>query len=293
MSTSIPEPSLGIPDLRWSGMTHQGKVRTNNEDAFLALRFNGDEVNYLGKTGEARVTDSDFVFAVSDGMGGQKSGEFASRITIEKLSQWLPKNFRVSALGVANYPTEILVEIFISIHDALNNLGRSYEECNGMGTTLSLCWLTPERLYFGHVGDSRIYHLPREGGLHQLTYDHTHAGWLQRKGQINEREARSHPMRHALGQSLGANRQFVDPQVGAVIYEPGDRFLICSDGLTDGLWDRHLEEFIREPFPENLAKDPAQLLIEESLDRSGRDNLTAIVVETGSASSTPPVQPQK
>lgn len=292
MSTSIPETPPEMPDLRWSGMTHQGKVRPNNEDAFLALRFNGNEVNYLGKTGEDRITDSDYVFAVSDGMGGQKSGEFASRITIEKLSHWLPKNFRVSALGMANDPTEILIEIFISIHDELIKLGRSYEECNGMGTTLSLCWLTPERLYFGHVGDSRIYHLPREGGLHQLTHDHTHAGWLQRKGEINEREARAHPMRHALSQSLGSNRQFVDPQIGAVIYEPGDRFLICSDGLTDGLWDRHLDEFIREPSPENSAKDPAQLLIDESLDRSGRDNLTAIVIETGSASSTPPVQPK-
>ena len=282
-----------MPDLRWSGMTHQGKVRSNNEDAFLALRFNGNEVNYLGKIGEDRIADSDFVFAVSDGMGGQKSGEFASHITIEKLSHWLPKNFRVSALGMANDPTEILIEIFISIHDELINLGRSYEECNGMGTTLSLCWITPERLYFGHVGDSRIYHLPQEGGLHQLTQDHTHSGWLQRKGKLNEREARSHPMRHALSQSLGANRQFVAPQVGAVIYEPGDRFLICSDGLTDGLWDRHLEEFIREPSAKHAGKTSAQILIEESLDRSGRDNLTAIVVETGSASSTPPVQPQK
>lgn len=282
-----------MPDLRWSGMTHQGKVRTNNEDAFLALRFNGSEVNFLGKTGEANSADSDFVFAVSDGMGGEKSGEFASRITIDKLSIWLPKNFQVSALGMSSNPTEILLEIFTSIHEELNNLGRSYEECQGMGTTLSLCWLTPERLYFGHVGDSRIYHLPREGGLHQLTHDHTHAGWLQRKGKLNEREARSHPMRHALSQSLGANRQFIDPQVGAVVYEAGDRFLICSDGLTDGLWDRHLEEFIRQPSSQHPGKNPAELLIDESLERSGKDNLTAIVIETTSASSTPSLQPHK
>lgn len=277
-------------DLRWSGMTHQGKVRQNNEDAFLALRFNGNEVNFLGKVGEAHSVDSDFVFAVSDGMGGEKSGEFASRITIDNLSIWLPKNFQVSALGMASNPTEILLEVFTSIHDELNKLGRSYEECQGMGTTLSLCWLTPERLYFGHVGDSRIYHLPREGGLYQLTHDHTHAGWLLRKGKINEREARSHPMRHALSQSLGSNRQFIDPQVGAVVYEPGDRFILCSDGLTDGLWDRHLEDFIRNPSPENSQKNPAQVLIDESLERSGKDNLTAIVVETISASTTPPFQ---
>lgn len=274
-------------------MTHQGKVRTNNEDAFLALCFDGHEVNYLGKTGEASATNTDYVFAVSDGMGGAKSGEFASRITIEKLSHWLPKNFRVSALGMANDPTEILLEIFTSIHEELINLGRSYEECQGMGTTLSLCWLTPERMYFGHVGDSRIYHLPRDGGIFQLTHDHTHAGWLQRKGKINEREARSHPMRHALNQALGASRQFVEPQFGAVVYEPGDRFILCSDGLIQGLWDRHLEGFVRHPPAARSAMNPAQLLVNESLDRSGEDNITAIVVETVNASTTPPLPPRK
>ena len=110
-----------------------------------------------------------------------------------------------------------------------------------MGATLSLCWFTPGWMYFGHVGDSRIYHLPREGGLAQLTHDHTHVGWLRRQGEINEREARTHPRRNALQQALGAGNQFVEPQIGAVARQPGDRFLICSDGLVDGLWDRRIE----------------------------------------------------
>ncbi len=289
MTTSQTE----IPDLRWSGQTHQGNVRSNNEDAFLGLCFSGHEVHYLGKIGEASVKNSDFVFAVSDGMGGANSGEFASRITIEKLSHWLPKSFQVSALGVSVDQTDLLEEVFSSIHEELLKLSRSYEECRDMGTTLSLGWFTPERMYFGHIGDSRIYHLPKEGGLHQLSQDHTHTGWLRRKGQINEREARSHPMRHSLNQALGAGRQFVEPQIGAVVYEPGDRFLFCSDGLVDGLWDHHLDEFIRISAPDFSEPSPAQRLIEESLERSGRDNLTAVVVETNISSSLPTQLPQQ
>jgi protein phosphatase len=281
-----------MPDLRWSGMTHVGRVRKNNEDAFLALCFDGHDVRYLGKTGEASAATTDFVFAVSDGMGGAQSGEFASRITIEKLSHWLPRSFRMGALGVSSDPTELLVEIFHSIHAELVRLGRFYEECRGMGTTLSMCWLTPDRMYFGHVGDSRIYHLPGAGGLHQLTHDHSHVGWLRRQGRINEREARSHPMRNALNQALGANQQIVDPQVGAVVYEPGDRFLLCSDGLIDGLWDHHLEEFVRTPDPAGPARNPAQRLITEALERSGKDNLTAVVVETLTAAKAQPDAPE-
>lgn len=280
-----------MPDLRWSGMTHRGRVRPNNEDAFLALCFDGHDIRYLGKIGHASAATADFVFAVSDGMGGAQSGEFASRITIDKLSHWLPRSFRMGAIGVANDAVDLLSELFSSIHEELINLGRSYEECQGMGTTLSMCWLTPERMYFGHIGDSRIYHLPHTGGLHQITQDHSHVGWLRRKGKINEREARSHPMRHALNQALGANQLFIDPQIGAVVYEPGDRFLLCTDGLTDGLWDKHLEEFLCHPAPDRAKIPPAQRLIQESLERSGRDNLTAVVVETFTAASQPPAQP--
>ncbi|MFZ9683283.1 MAG: PP2C family protein-serine/threonine phosphatase [Cephaloticoccus sp.] len=273
----MPPDPAPVPLLRWSGLTHRGKVRPNNEDAFLALCFDGHDVRYLGKTGEAAIDTADFVFAVSDGMGGAQSGEFASRITVEKLSHWLPRSFKVSALGVAVNHAEVLQEIFHSIHAELNRLGRSYEECRDMGTTLSLCWFTPDRVFFGHIGDSRIYHLPKAGGLRQLSHDHTHPGWLRRQGKINEREARHHPMKNVLSQALGAGRQIVEPQIGAVVYEPGDRFLICSDGLIDGLWDHHLDDFIREPAGDRTV---AARLIDEALERSGRDNLTALVIET-------------
>jgi len=293
----IEGPSAPPPRLRWSAVTHRGKVRKNNEDAFIGLCFDGHELHYLGKTGEAPTDTLDFVFAVSDGMGGAQAGEFASRIAIDKLSHWLPRSFKLAASGVAIDHTEVLAEVVSAIHAELILLGRSYEECRDMGATLSLCWVTPQKVYFCHIGDSRIYHLPLRGPLRQLSHDHTHPGWLRRAGKINERQARHHPMKHLLNQVLGAGRQFVEPQLGAVVYEPGDRFLLCSDGLIDGLWDHHLDEFARGPLlgesaptapaPPATAVPPtlAEHLVAEALDRSGRDNLTAIIIEAGSARS--------
>ena len=84
-----------------------------------------------------------------------------------------------------------------------------------METTLSLCWFTPGRMYFGHIGDSRIYYLPAQtGAIRQLSHDDTHVGWLLRKGKINERQARAHPRRNLLQKALGGGNQFVTPQVG-------------------------------------------------------------------------------
>jgi len=261
--------------LNWSGLTDRGRFRKNNEDAFLALGFDGHEVTYLGKTGQASLEQQDFVFAVSDGMGGAAAGEFASKIAVEKITRLLPSSFKTSAAGISAGFADILEELFGNIHKALLFLGDSYEECAGMGATLSLAWFRPGWMYFGHVGDSRIYYLPRAGGLTQLTHDHSHVGWLRRQGRINEREQRMHPGRNSLQQALGAGHQHVEPQVGAVGYEPGDRFLICSDGLVDGLWDRRIEEAIRaHPGPEI-----ARQLVEEAVAESGRDNTTALVIE--------------
>lgn len=274
--------------LRWSALTHRGHVRPNNEDTFLVLELDGREVRYLGKVGEARSAKTDFVFAVSDGMGGANSGEFASRITKERITQLLPKGFRNAHPGPDSGYDKTLLGLFREIHQELIKLGESYEECRGMGTTLSMVWFTPGWLYFGHIGDSRIYHLPAAGGLIQLSHDHGHVGWLRRNGRLTEREARSHPMRNALHQSLGAEHQFIEPQTGAVPCSPGDRFLLCSDGLIEGLWDYHLDEMIRVTDTSHAAGQ----LIDAALERSGRDNITALVVEAlGALPPPPPVAP--
>lgn len=285
---SVPDSAITPPDrtktpptVQWSGLTHVGKVRKNNEDTFLALAVDGHEVRFLGKTGEASLAGCDFVFAVSDGMGGAKSGEFASRITVDRITRLFPRAFRLSASGMGVGFADVLTELINQIHFDLLKLGYSYEECAGMGATLSLAWLTPEWMYFAHLGDSRIYYLPHDGPLTQVTHDHSHVGWLRRQGQLNEREARTHPRKNALQQALGAGHQFIDPHIGAVAHRPGDRFLICSDGLTDGLWDRHIEELLRAGVPPDTssARNHAQRLVEESVQASGRDNTTAVVVE--------------
>ncbi len=268
-----PSASAG---LRWSGWTDRGPFRPNNEDAFLGVCFDAREIQHLGKLGEAPSGNVDFAFAVSDGMGGAKAGEHASRITTEKIAQLLPRSFGQSAAGLKTGFTEVLEELFDQIHRALALLGRSYEECAGMEATLSLCWFAPGWLYFGHIGDSRIYYLPAGAStIKQLTHDDTHVGWLLRQGQINEREARSHPRRNVLQKALGGNNQFVDPQVGAVGYETGDMFLLCTDGLVESLYDHNLVELLRAP----ASAAPARRLVEASLANGARDNITALVIQ--------------
>lgn len=260
--------------LRWFGWTDCGKVRKNNEDTFLCLQLDAQEVRYLGRLGEASLEAADALFAVSDGMGGAMAGEYASQVAVEKITRLLPKSFRRSAEGFPTDFPDVLTELFQEIHRALLYLGGSYEECHGMGTTLSLCWFRPGWMFFGHIGDSRIYFLPAEGGLRQITHDDTFVGWLYRNGKISEREARSHPGRFSLQRALGAGHQFVNPQVGAVGFEPGDRFMICSDGVIDGLFDSQILNTL-EPGVEN----PARELVRNAVGQSGKDNTTALVVE--------------
>jgi len=243
------------------------------------LTVSAEEVRHLGKTGSASLDHSDFVFAVSDGMGGAKAGEFASRIAVDRITRLFPRSFLSSAQGFARNFQDILPELFDQIHSEITWLGINYEECRGMGATLSLCWVTPGWVYFAHVGDSRIYYLPAAGGgLRQVSEDHTHAGWLRRQQKINEREERSHPTGHQLQQVLGGGVNKVDPQIGAIGYEPGDRFLLCSDGLVLGHWDRGIEEFLRKAD----FNDPqlADSFVNSAVRTSGRDNTTALLFES-------------
>ncbi len=274
-------PLPGVPaSLKWFGWTDRGKVRANNEDAFLGLQFDAREAHRLGKLGEASLQNHDYAFAVSDGMGGALAGEYASRIAVDKITALLPKAFRHSALGMEAGFSELLTGLYGEVHRALAYLGESYEECAGMEATLSLCWFTPGWLYFGHIGDSRFYYLPKSTGvIRQMTHDDTHVGWLFRNGQINEREARTHPRRNVLQKALGGSNQFVDPQVGAIGYEPGDVFLLCTDGLVDCLYDHQLADLMKPAKRSKPEINPAEQLVAAALKAGGRDNITALVIQ--------------
>jgi protein phosphatase len=274
MKRQPPLRAKKIPSLKWSGGSDIGKVRKNNEDAFLGLQFDAREIFRLGKFGESSLANNDFTFAVCDGMGGARAGEFASRIAIEKITTLLPRAFQTYARGLNAGFSDVLSELFAQIHRALVFVGGSYEETEGMQTTLSLCWFTPRWMYFGHIGDSRIYHLPkRENEIKQLTHDDTYVGWLFRNGKISEYEARTHPRRNVLQRALGGANQFVEPQTGAVGCESGDIFLLCTDGLVDGLFDHQLIEILRSD------DNSAQKLVVASVKNSGRDNTTALVIQ--------------
>ncbi|MEZ6134932.1 MAG: protein phosphatase 2C domain-containing protein [Pirellulaceae bacterium] len=270
-------PHSSATRVRWSGKTDRGRFRANNEDAFLALLLDRRGIRYLGKTGEASLEDADFIFAVSDGMGGERSGEFASRIAIEKITLQLPSQFGLGEERFSAYSDEILLALFSSIHQDMLRLGRFDPNCRDMGATLTLAWFRRGRVYFGHIGDSRLYHLPRSGPMLQITEDHSHVGWLRRTGQINEREARFHPRKNVLTQALGAGHRYLNPQLGVLDYEPGDQFALCTDGVTDGLWDRAINDLLCETSDDD-QRSPAEQLVLAAVSESGRDNATAVVV---------------
>ncbi|MEM8550495.1 MAG: serine/threonine-protein phosphatase, partial [Verrucomicrobiota bacterium] len=129
--------------LSWSGMTHPGRVRRNNEDAFLALAVDAEEMQLLGKVGEDELGRQDFIFAVSDGMGGANAGEFASRIAVDKIAAMLPRSYWLGAIGIRKGTDDYLISLFAETHAEMQQMGISYPECQGMGATLSLCWFSP------------------------------------------------------------------------------------------------------------------------------------------------------
>ncbi|MDG1855182.1 MAG: protein phosphatase 2C domain-containing protein [Verrucomicrobiales bacterium] len=261
--------------VEWNCKTDVGRFRKKNEDEFLALSLDCEGAHFLGSKGSVSLEESDLIFAVSDGMGGARSGEFASRIAVEKITGSLPAHFRSGVAGY-NMDLNVLNELYQSINSEMIKVADAYPECKGMGATLSMCWLLPDRLLVSHIGDSRIYRYREESSgqscLIQLTEDDTRVAAMLRAGKISEYEARNHPMKNMLNKALGAGNQFVDPQVKEMKFDSGDRFLICSDGVTDGILDSELEGLMRNG-------SDVDSIIECAVRVSGKDNATAILID--------------
>ncbi len=235
-----------MPDLIAKGITDRGKIRETNEDAYL-IEF-----------------DQNNILAVADGMGGHKGGEVASSTAIEMVEQ-----IDFNCNGEFN---ELFQNVFSEINNKIINKGLDDISLKGMGTTLSLCLICGENMYYGHVGDSRIY-LYRNKSLSKISTDHSYVNQLVSQGKISPEEAFTHPKRNILTQAIGLERN-LDLDIGKVKLNSGDFILICSDGLTDMIREKEVELIISDFYPE--VKKINDNLLTKALEAGGSDNITFI-----------------
>ncbi len=236
--------------MKFVGLTDTGLVRKNNQDSFWIDQPQGR------------------FFIVADGMGGYIGGEVASRLAVEEISKHLDS----SALDGPLDPVQLLQAAFYQANQAILTEQLNQAEQSDMGTTAVVVLLDGERAWCAHVGDSRIYHW-RGNKLTQVTQDHTWIAQAVRLGTLSPEQARHHPWRHVLSQCLGRedlNQIDIEP----VEIQPGDRFLLCSDGLTEEVTQELLEIYVADPSETDAAKN----LIEAAKDHGGRDNITVVLV---------------
>jgi protein phosphatase len=220
-------------------------------------------------TGRERRTNEDNAFSqpplfvVADGMGGARGGEVASDIVVKTFEKGLPDGAR---------PEDGLTELALEANRSIHQKATSDAERAGMGTTLTAACVGDGEVAFAHVGDSRAYRF-REGKLEQLTNDHSLVGELVRRGKLTERQAEEHPQRSVITRALGpeASVQVDSFSVGA---QPGDVFLLCSDGLTSMVPVDTMEDILREAESLDAA---ARRLIDAANENGGRDNITVVL----------------
>jgi serine/threonine protein phosphatase PrpC len=266
-------------ELSWFGISKKGKYKAENEDSLIAFSADVGGTLPLELEGSGDLHKGGFVLAVSDGLGGHAGGALASSLTVSKLAKTV--SGKVGNLRGNAQPLAVLTSAVEEVHHSINRMAAGKLDIDGMAATIVCGWFWERHLHFVHVGDSRIYRW-RDGELMQLTNDHTRVGRMFRDGKINERAARSHPMNHVLQQVVGGQHQVINPQVGSLQTSPGDWYIFCSDGVTDGLWNKHVTELFEQAVADYMTpEDLAKAVLERAYSAAGRDDTTLFTARVG------------
>lgn len=245
------------------GISDVGFKRNHNEDYFS-------------------IEDALGLYVVADGMGGHQAGEVASRVAVEMVNnsfrRWSEEEAQEYELF--GYPDSsvtlrgnyVLSSIKLA-NRVLFEMAAEHEKYRGMGTTVATLLVTPSIIITANVGDSRIY-LIRDGQIERLSKDHTVVAEQVEMGVMTSEQATTAPHKHVLTKNLGS-AQNVEPEIFEIEPSYNDRFIICTDGLTDLVHDQEiLEMTISEDDPDKLCNR----FIEKALERGGHDNATAVSV---------------
>jgi serine/threonine protein phosphatase PrpC len=258
--------------LNVEAQTHPGMTGKNNEDRYAVASFVIDEDNHMP-----------VLFSVlADGIGGHRAGEVAAELAVNHIMQ-------VVADSDTHNIRKTIEEAVTEASDAIAAHSASNESLKGMGATCAIAWIIGDKLYTAYVGDSRIY-LMRGGRIQQLTIDHS---WVQEaidKGLLTPEMAREHPNVHVIRRYLGSPEppdpdfrlKFFDGEGDhqaeanqGVQLQPDDVLLLCSDGLTDLVWNDEILETVRT---RSSLKEAAKALVDLANARGGHDNTTIVLI---------------
>jgi protein phosphatase len=243
------------------GMSHVGRQRQHNEDTFL-------------------VEPGAKLFLVADGMGGHAAGEIASRIAADSISEFILHTAEDDGTWPHAYDdhlrrsTNRLMAALKVANGRVIEAMRKDARLRGMGTTVVASLVDGETLSFAHVGDSRAY-LIRGSHMSRLTNDHSWVFEQVQAGMLTEEEAERHPLRNVITRALGGASSVV-PDASEIECQPGDAYLLCSDGLTGMVPD---DEILRIVVEHDQAEEAVRSLIELANERGGYDNVTAVLIK--------------
>jgi protein phosphatase len=258
--------------------SHAGRLRPNNEDAFLVARacrtLETLQTNLPAGSIPVWAGEQSYGFVVADGMGGHAAGEVASRLALKTIiehvlatADWIMRDPATHGAKVE----ERISEWISAAHAAVREHAALHPRLSGMGTTLTLAISMGPQLFLGHVGDSRAY-LMRASRLQALTRDHSLVQSLAAAGVISAEEAATHRMRNVLLRSLGGGDAAADVQHLAL--SNGDQLLLCTDGLTEMVAEPEIARILQAA---TGAQEACEQLVAAALDAGGKDNVTVVL----------------
>jgi len=240
-----------------AGISDVGCQRTNNEDSY----------SYWEPASDSEYEKKGRLAIVADGMGGHEGGQEASSLAVKTIQQ-------VYSEAPNSDPKSLMAEAFHTAHDRIHRYAVEHPQLRGMGTTATAVVLLSKRLYYSHVGDSRLY-LVRNGKASRLTHDHSYVSRLVEFGVITAEEAEIHPQRHILTTALGVGPEFTpDTPEQPIPLQAEDVLVLC----TDGLWGLVPDEELAQAVTENDPPQACRVLLDLAKQRGGPDNITLQVL---------------
>jgi serine/threonine protein phosphatase PrpC len=262
-----------------AGLTSTGKQRNNNQDQFLIGELKRSLLvrsSSLGFSDDSRLTGGPlgYFFIVADGMGGHRGGAEASRFALQFSANAIlnSPNWTVASESEEESFLERLREIFRGAHAAIEELSKTTPGCEGMGTTLTVAYVSWPKLFIVHAGDTRCY-LYRNSELQLITRDHTVANEMIRKGQLAAEDLERSHWSNVLVNALGAGAESVVPDTYKVNLRANDSILLCSDGLNKHVSEMQIGKAL------SVADDPdiiCEQLVEMANQGGGSDNITVV-----------------